>query len=197
MLMNKIEFWLMNNPIRAFIQNYEARKLRSMSDLNTEKDVLEIGCGQGVGTKLIQRYFNPNTIQSIDLDPQMIKRAKRRVKDANVDFEVGDASNLRFQDASFDAVFDFGIIHHIPNWKDCLKELHRLLKPNGQLILEDLSIDTFQTRIGKVLRLFLSHPYENMYTREDFYKELKKLGFEVHKQYANPWWFGMVLKKQK
>ncbi len=127
----------------------------------------------------------------------MIRRAKRRVKAPHIVFEVGDASNLRFDDASFDAIVDFGIIHHIPNWQDSLKELHRLLKPEGQLILEDLSIDTFQTRIGRVLRLFLAHPYDDMFKREDFYKELGRLGFEVHKQYANPWWFGMVLKKRK
>lgn len=72
----------------------------------------------------------------------MIERAKRRVKVPHIAFEVGDASNLMFEDASFDAIFDFGIIHHIPNWQDSLKELHRLLKPGGQLILEDLSIDT-------------------------------------------------------
>lgn len=197
MLMNKIEFWLMNNPIRAFIQGFEARKLKSMSDLPPEKVVLEIGCGQGVGTRLIQKHFKPKSINAIDLDPQMIRRAKRRVKAPHIVFEVGDASNLRFDDASFDAIVDFGIIHHIPNWQDCLKELHRLLKPDGQLILEDLSIDTFETRIGKILRLFLAHPYEDMFKRKDFYKELDRLGFKIQKQYANPWWFGMVLTKDR
>jgi ubiquinone/menaquinone biosynthesis C-methylase UbiE len=193
--MNKIEFWLMNNPIRAFIQGFEAKKLKSMSDLPSDKAVLEIGCGQGVGTKLIQKHFKPKSINAIDLDPQMIRRAKRRVKAPHIAFEVGDASHLRFTDASFDAIVDFGIIHHIPNWKDALKELHRLLKPGGQLILEDLSIDTFETRIGKILRLFLAHPYKEMYKRKEFYEELKNLGFKVKKQYTNPWWFGMVLRK--
>jgi ubiquinone/menaquinone biosynthesis C-methylase UbiE len=54
-----------------------------------------------------------------------------------------DASKLDFPDGHFDAVFDFGIIHHIPNWKDCIQELKRVLKPNGEVILEELSIDTF------------------------------------------------------
>lgn len=114
MLMNKIEFWLMNNPVRAFIQKFEARKLRQMSDLKEGKIILEIGCGQGVGTQLIKKYFKPQRIQAIDLDPKMIQRAKRRIKDSHVYFEVGDASQLRFKDNSFDGIFDFGIIHHIP-----------------------------------------------------------------------------------
>lgn len=194
--MNKIEFWLMNNPVRAFSQKFEARKLRQMSDLGEGKNVLEIGCGQGVGTRLIKEYFKPAAIHAIDLDPKMIQRAKRKVGDDHIAFEVGDASKLRFKDASFDAIFDFGIIHHIPNWRDALKELHRLLKPDGQLILEDLSIDTFETRIGKILRLFLDHPYKQMFKRKDFYKEIEALGFKVEKQYANPWWFGMVLSKK-
>jgi ubiquinone/menaquinone biosynthesis C-methylase UbiE len=197
MLMNKIEFWLMNNPVRALIQKFEARKLRRMSVLKEGSNILEIGCGQGVGTKLIKTYFKPQRIQAIDLDPKMIKRAKRRIKDSHIRFEVGDASKLRFQDDSFDAIFDFGIIHHIPNWRDCLKELFRVLKPGGQLIMEDLSIDTFQTRTGRTLRLFLDHPYDQMYTKEEFFQELKSLGFKIKQQYSNPWWFGVVLTKEK
>lgn len=167
-----------------------------MSDLGEGKKVLEIGCGQGVGTGLIKKYFKPSAIHAIDLDPKMIQRAKKKIQDKHITFEVGDASNLRFEDASFDAIFDFGIIHHIPNWREALKELNRLLKPEGQLILEDLSIDSFETRIGKILRLFLDHPYKQMFKRKDFYKELEALGFRVERQYSNPWWFGMVLSKQ-
>lgn len=194
--MNRIEFWLMNNPIRAFIQGFEARKLRKMSDLPSEKVVLEIGCGQGVGTKYIQKYFEPKSIRAIDLDPQMVKRAKRRVRDPNITFEVGDASDLSFKDASFDAIFDFGIIHHIPNWEDSLRELYRVLKPDGQLILEDLSIETFEKNfLGKLIKPLLKHPYDQMYKRQVFYSTIKKVGFKVVKKYENSFWFSLVAQK--
>ncbi len=80
---------------------------------------------------------------------------------------------------------DFGIIHHIPNWRDCLKELYRVVKPGGQLILEDLSVETFSTPFGRLLRKLLVHPYQDMFTQAEFVNELKALGFivETEKQY--------------
>lgn len=186
MLMNKTEFYLMNNPIRGFIQDkLEARRLRKFSDLPAGKTILEIGCGSGRGTKLITQYFKPARVEALDLDPKMIAVAKKTNVNPNVQFQVGDAAKLNFPDSTFGAVVDFGIIHHIPNWRDCLKELHRVVKPGGQLILEDLSIETFSTPFGRLLRKLLAHPYQDMFTQAEFVNELKALGFivETEKQY--------------
>jgi len=177
----------MNNPIRALIQEkIEVKELRKRSNLAVNKIVLEIGCGNGTGTKLIQKYFSPKKIIATDLDSKMIKRAKKKIKDKSIKFEVANASNLKYKANTFDAIFDFGVIHHIPNWKDCLKELKRVLKPGGELILEDLTIDTFTTGIiGNISRKILDHPYKEMFTEKEFVAYLKKIGFKVkfHKSY--------------
>lgn len=192
--MNKVEFWLMNNPVRSLIQKYEVKRMRKMTRLKDGGKILEIGCGQGEGTKLIKKHFKPTQIHAIDLDEKMIKRAKKRVIDAQ--FEIGDASKLRFKDKSFDAIVDFGIIHHIPNWEDCLKELYRVLKPEGEVILEDLSMETFTSNFfGKFLRLILDHPYKDMYTRKEFFECAKKVGFKVSLRKENWFWFNAILKK--
>ncbi len=196
MLMNKLEFWLMNNPFRSFVQKFEARRMRKMSDLKDGAVVLEIGCGQGVGTKLIAKHFNPKKIFAIDLDEKMIGRAKKKVQSKDVKFSVADASELPFNDGQFDAVFDFGIIHHIPNWRDCIKELYRVLKPGGQVTLEDLSIESFtNSLLGKILRRTLDHPYDDMYTRKEFYEAVKDVGFEVMAKRENFFLFNLVLRK--
>ncbi len=183
MLMNRFEFISMNNPARGFIQDrIEMQQIRQLVQLEKDKVVLEIGCGNGNGTKLIKKYFKPKKIIAIDLDPQMIKIAKRNNADSSIVFTVGDAANLvSIPDKSFDAIFDFAIIHHIPNWKDCLNELKRLLKPGGQLILEDLSIETFSTPFGKLMRQVLDHPYSNMFTRKEFTEYLENIGFKIMK----------------
>lgn len=180
MLMNYTEFWSMNNPVRGFIQEFvEVKKLRALSKLSENKEILEIGCGNGKGTKLIKKYFHAKKIVAIDLDERMIRQANRGKKDASISFEVGDAAKLSYAANSFDAVFDFGIIHHIPNWKDCLKELRRVLKPDGELLLEDLSIETFGTPFGKIMRSILAHPYDSMYKKDEFIEYLETLGFKV------------------
>ena len=180
MKLNKLEFLAMNNLIRALIQEkYELKILRSMASINNPQIALEIGCGNGNGTKLIKKYFSPKKIIGIDLDEKMIKIAKERNKDTSISYKVMDASKLDFPDKYFDAIFDFGIIHHIPNWKDSLKEIKRVLRPKGELILEDLSIDTFSKGIGKLWRILSDHPYQHMYTSKQFTDLLKEIGFTI------------------
>lgn len=180
MILNKFEFVSMNNPLRAFVQEYiEIKQLRRLSQLPSGIKVLEIGCGNGWGTKLIKKYFNPSEIYAIDLDPKMINIAKKSNKDNKIYFSVADATKLPFKDNSFDAIFDFGIIHHIPDWKKCLIDLRRVLKSGGQLLIEDLSIETFETPFGKLMRKVLAHPYGAMYKRSEFIQFLKSIGFTV------------------
>ncbi len=184
MLMNKLEFILMNNPIRRFIQSsIEVKRMKKLSQLKSCAPlVLEIGCGSGYGTKLIKKKFQPQKIEAIDLDEEMIKLARQRNNDPSISFHVGDAAALKYKDNTFDAIFDFETINHIPNWRNCLVELKRVLKSDGELIVEDISIDTFKTPLGRFLRWILKHPYESMYTRSEFFNYVNKLGFKKIKK---------------
>lgn len=199
MLMNKTEFWLMNNSVRRASLRFEAKKLRKMSPANRGTKILEIGCGEGQSTKNILRYWQPRSVEAIDLDPKMIDRAKRRLTDKRVSFRVGDAANLTFaKDNTYDAIFDFAIIHHIPNWQDCLQELYRVLKPGGYVHIQDGSIESFsKTAFGRFFRRVLDHPYDHMYTRAAFEKELSALGFETVKtaELKSIYLFWKVLQK--
>lgn len=180
MKLNRIEFFLVNNPIRAFVQEkHEVKVLRDMASVRTIENALEIGCGNGHGTKLIKKHFKPAYINAVDLDEKMIRIAKRKNKDASIRFDVMDAARLDFADNTFDAVFDFGIIHHIPNWADCISEMYRVLKPGGELVLEELSADTFQAVPGRLGKMLLDHPYEQMFSTAAFVDKLKEKGFEL------------------
>ena len=188
MKLNKLEFFLMNNPLRALIQeHYELKIFKKMASIKKIDIALEIGCGNGNGTGLIKKYFNPNKIIAIDLDEKMIDIAQRKNTDASIIFKVMDASNLDFPNNHFDAIFDFGIIHHIPNWKDCLTELKRVIKKDGELILEELSLDTFSGFPGRFWESLLSHPYEQMFSTDDFIQQLKDVGFTINRfRKSNP-----------
>jgi ubiquinone/menaquinone biosynthesis C-methylase UbiE len=202
MKLNKIEFALMNNPIRAFIQEkHEIRALRRMTPITNIEIALEIGCGNGYGTKLIKTYFCPGRIEAIDLDEKMIQLARRKNRDSSIRYHVMDATTLSFTDGTFDAIFDFGIIHHIPNWKDCISEMHRVLRDNGEVILEELSIDTFSTLSGRLWKGLLDHPYNEMFSTAEFLESLAAAGFALQGfAESNPLslfkYFSLAAKKQ-
>jgi ubiquinone/menaquinone biosynthesis C-methylase UbiE len=180
MLLNKNEFFVMSNPFWGWIQELIVLKvLRQQISLRKGKVVLEIGCGNGNGTKLIKKYFKPKEIYGIDLDPKMIEIAQKKQKAEGVFFTVGDAAKLPYKDQMFDAVFDFGVIHHIAAWKECLKEVKRVLKPGGQLIIEDVSIETFENPLGRFFRKFFNHPYGTMYKRGEFFGFLEHQGWHI------------------
>ncbi|MEK7169194.1 MAG: methyltransferase domain-containing protein [Patescibacteria group bacterium] len=97
------------------------------------KKVLDIGCWTGQFEQIASKY----TKKIVGIDPGIdaIKTAKRFV--LNADFYVGDALNLKFKSNSFDTVTILDVIEHIPRESEekCLKEIGRVLKPNGYLII--------------------------------------------------------------
>jgi len=187
MLLNPIEYWAMNNPLRALIQKrYEAPRLKAVSK-GKAATVLEIGCGQGVGAVIVDRLFDPEKYVGIDLDAKMIRRARQKGSELrNAEFLEGDASSLAFPDDTFDLVVDFGIVHHIPNWADALEEVHRTLKAGGEFLFEELSADTWKTGIGRPLKRILEHPYDDMFSKQEFVDKLAELGFETETYENNP-----------
>lgn len=180
MILNSIEYWAMNNPIRRLIQKrLEAPRLKRLCSGRTDT-ILEVGCGQGAGARIICDLFSPREYVGIDLDPKMVQRARKKEHGLkNARFLQGDAAQLPFIDSTFDLAIDFGIIHHVPNWRGALAELHRTLRMNGELFFEELPVETWERGIGKPLKRILEHPYEEMFRQHEFVSELERLGFEV------------------
>lgn len=99
------------------------------------KKILEIGYGQG--TDLMQFAKRGALVSGVDLSPTHQRLARRRFELAGIpaDLQLADAENLPFADASFDAVYSFGVIHHTPGTQRVIDEVHRILKPGGRAIL--------------------------------------------------------------
>lgn len=78
-------------------------------------------------------------VTAIDIAEGVIKKAERIVTErkikAKIKFKVADATNLNFKDNSFDVVYDFSTIDHIPAWQKAVKEYARVVKKNGKVII--------------------------------------------------------------
>lgn len=179
MLLNTVEYLAMNNPIRALVhRHYEARKLLRMGGPMSGGCALEIGCGRGVGVEIILDRFHADAVDAFDLDPRMIAKAAKRLKrrDGEVRLWVGNASQIDARDAAYDAVFDFGIIHHIPDWAGVLAELWRVLKPGGRLYAEEV-LSAYL--LHPLWRRLLDHPLENHFDFAQFRDGLTHAGFQL------------------
>ena len=172
MKLNWAERWVVNNPLRVFQQQIEIAWFKRMMPLAPGKTVLEMGCGRGAGAKLILRTFQPAGLYVQDLDINMIVKAKQYlggVELKKISLSVGDAVGLPFQAGSLDAIFGFGFLHHVPDWRQGLSEIARVLKPSGVYYIEELYPSLYQNVITKRILL---HPEHDRFTSDDLRKAL-------------------------
>ena len=180
MKMNRFEFSLMTYDLgrKIYLKNV-VRKLHELSDLGVEKKILEIGCGNGIGTQLISEIFEPIELIANDLDEQLVKIAKMKNPESKVVVKTGNAADLEFRDNEFGAVVGLSVMQEVPYSGTRGLPRHRVIKPNGLLILKELSIETFDSPFGRLARQFVWHPYSSMLGKDDFLEYLEQQGFEV------------------
>ncbi|HAF25564.1 MAG TPA: hypothetical protein DCK93_22090 [Blastocatellia bacterium] len=156
--------WWENNPMRYdFSESIQAQEFspefyrkvdaRFFSDVETfmpwrrvpfdslidfdslhDKDVLEIGVGNGSHAQLISSYARSYT--GIDLTEYAVKSTTNRLQlfeppRQNAVITRMDAEQMDFADGSFDFVWSWGVIHHSANTRKILEEIHRVLRPGG------------------------------------------------------------------
>lgn len=107
--------------------------------------LLEIGCGGGehAGLALERGAF----YTGLDVSPRMIELARFLVRDERARFAVGEATDLPFADASFDAVWAVAVLHHIPSQEKrqaAFREIARVLKPGGRAYLFNWNLFAWQ-----------------------------------------------------
>jgi ubiquinone/menaquinone biosynthesis C-methylase UbiE len=177
--MNWAEKAVLNNPVRRALQrHYEAPLLHRLGADLVGAEVLEIGCGEGAGARVLLESFGAAAVRGFDLDPAQITRARRRLRglEDRAQVELGDATALPVGDASQDAVVDFGIVHHVPDWRSAVAEVARVLKPGGQFVFEEV---TSHALARPSYRLLFEHPTEDRFSGAEFVQELERQGLHV------------------
>ncbi len=115
------------------------------------KEILEIGCGNGVQALYINASYHPLRITGIDLNKSNIEIANSERERADIDnaqFLVDDAQNLtQILSDSVDVFLNIESAFHYPDKSAFLKEVHRVLKPGGQFLIADL-LSTRKKREG-------------------------------------------------
>lgn len=140
MRLTRWEKRLVNSLANAKRTARTAAALLERVTLPPEPQCLEIGCGQGAVTRLLVEQYGARVVAS-DYDPDQLALAQQRLADLDerVEFHVVDARAMPFDDAQFDGVFSFHVLHHIPGgWRQVVTETARVLRPGGWFVLTDI-----------------------------------------------------------
>ena len=96
--------------------------------------VLDLGCGPGTLSVSLAEAISPGALYGVDMEPTQVDLA-RSIAEAgghdNATFQVGDVTELSFDDDSFDVVHGHAILAHVPDTQAVLAEAKRVLQPGG------------------------------------------------------------------
>jgi len=117
-------------------------RLRTALEPEPGETMLEVGPGTGYYTVSVARRLGPGgTLHAFDLQQEMLDHMLRRAQAEGIDNVVarqGDARALPYPDATFDAAFLVTVLGEIPDQDGALRELRRVLKPGGRVVIGEL-----------------------------------------------------------
>lgn len=146
--------------------------------LNRNMNVLELACGSGQLSFNLSKYAK-NWIGT-DFSEQMILEARKRGENENLTFEVADATSLSFSDGEFNCVVIANALHIMPEPDEAMREIYRVLKPNGILFAPTfLWKEGNQSKFKKRIMSVVGFKMYQEWNKKQFKDFIEKHGFSV------------------
>jgi ubiquinone/menaquinone biosynthesis C-methylase UbiE len=164
----------------GFIRRIEWRNVLEWLDPKEGERILDIACGVGeLSLKIAERCCE---VHGIDISEDWIKRAKRLSERERIacEFAVGSADDLPYLNNYFDKVVCSSSLEHFKDDIKALKEMHRILKPNGIVVL---TTDSFTYPISDDLKERHRKKFYvvNYYTHETLKGRFEISGFKMNR----------------
>jgi len=145
-------------------------------DLRGAKQILDVGSGAGQIAKHLLKYADPGAnITCCDLSPEMLHRARARLKSTVPQHVAADLARLPFADESFDCVTCGYVLEHLPDARLGLAEMARVMVPGGRMLLlttEDSFSGAWTSRFW----------FCRTYNRHELSRTCRELGLEWSKE---------------
>lgn len=144
-------------------------------------NILDIGCGTGRALREFAAIIDSGRLVGVDISDRMIEEAVHKAAGIrNLEFHVGSADHLPFDDESFDHVTSMNAFHHFPDQRKALKEMVRVLKKGGSVYVADITGHTLPFPIaGNKVWNMIEKPFApqvNALSKRDFVKLFQDAG---------------------
>ena len=166
-----------------FVQEIKQRSFALM-DLRGGEIVADLGCGTGEDVRSLAALVGPTgRAIGVDLSSTMIATARDRSGDCglNLSFVQGDVQKLDFGDGYFDALRAERLLQHTPNPQTALREMVRVLKPEGRIVsweadLDLFTIDAQDYETSRIMQRFICDSFHHGAIGHSLYRRLLELG---------------------
>lgn len=155
------------------------------------KTVLDIGCGTAALLMIIHDGKKDAKLFGIDISEEMIKVAQAKLGNA-AGLTVSDSEKLPFKNGSFDLVLCTFSFHHHPNPTIVFNEMHRVLSPQGRIIMADPLGPTPLMLVMNMLIPFMKDGTVHYYSKREMFRLAESAGLIVSK-WAKLNWHSYVM----
>jgi len=138
-------------------------KLIKRLDLREDYNVLEIGPGPGYFSVKVAKELKDGKLVLADIQQEMLDYARKRLVARNinnVEYRLCDGEGLDFDSESFDRVFMVTVIGEVENKNEYIREIYRILKPDGVLSISELAGDPDKLSIEELKDLVCSKGFK-------------------------------------
>jgi len=152
---------------------YDAEWTVSLLNIQPHHHILEIGFGPGVSTQMASEKASQGFVAGIDHSRTMVQAASQRnaaaIRSGRVELRYGDVSSLPYSDQSFDIVFSLHSIYFWPKPVDCLKEIKRVLKPDGLLAITIQPKDKWRPNVdSSIMTLYFGSEVASLFSEAGY-----------------------------
>lgn len=129
------------------------------AELVEGRDVLDAACGEGYGSHLLAA--RARSVAGLDIGEEAVAHAREHYSRENLRFDQGDATQLSYEDDSFDVVASFETLEHLEAQETLLAEFRRVLRPEGYLLISSPDRKRYSDETG----------YDNPFHVRELYRD--------------------------
>lgn len=177
---------------RRYLEVTVRRTVQAIPD-PLEGPLLDVGCGSGLlMERLLSRAARP-PITGVDVSLEMLGLARDRIGD-RARLVLADGAALPFPRGSFEVVATSSSLHHWPDPHAGLREIARVLRPGGTLVLTDWRADHFPTRVRDLALRMTDSSHRGVLSVDGARAALRTAGFGVTRveRYSAGWSWGLM-----